>query len=156
MLAKLTATQAASLIAARSASIADRKATKRRVFAEAKAAFGIPASTKLRVELDNTSDPNYLVLRHKHTGIAITAPDTQGSVSTPSTATPLPTPATVNQADVAVDAKVADAPAADAQTASAPGTFRFVVVKRSDVFTSLNYGCLGDDGGDEVVVRIPA
>lgn len=142
MLAKLTATQAASLIAARTASTYDRKATKRRVFGEAKAAFGIPTSTKLRVELDNTSDPNYLVLRDKHTGIAITVPDTQ--------ATPLPTPAAVNQADVAVDAKVADAPAAApaADPVPAPAEYRFVVVSDNDVFFNPNSG--------QVVVRIPA
>lgn len=138
MLAKLTATQAATLIAARGTSDYNRKQVKRTVFAAAKAAFGIPSSTKLRVELDDTTDPNYLVLRHKHTGTPITVPDAPGT----STPTPLPTPATVNQADTAVDTKVADAPAA------APAAFRFVVVSNNDVFFNPN--------SDEVVVRIPA
>lgn len=145
MLAKLTATQAATLIAARSASTYDRRQTKRRVFAEAKAAFGIPSSTKLRVELDDTTNPNYLVLRDKRTGVAIEVPDRATS-----TATPVATPAAVNQAvDTGTIASGVSASVGGTSTdaPTAPAT-RLVVVKSSDIFVNPET--------DEVVVRIPA
>lgn len=137
MLAKLTATQAATLIAARGTSDYNRKDVKRRVFAEAKATHGIPASTKLRVELDEVDSPMYLVLRDKATD----QPLTSNAVGT--TATPVATPAAVNQAvDQATD-KVADA-----APAPTPAGFRFISVKAADIFVSVD--------SDEVVVRIPA
>jgi hypothetical protein len=143
MQAKITATQAATLIATRGYSDADRKATKRALFAAVRAQYNIPTSVKLKVEVDDTSSPDYLVLKNKHTDAIITVPDTAG------TAVPVATPANANQA-------ATQSTDTGAGTPPTPDKFRLVIVKRSDVFTSLNYGCLNDAGSDEVVVRIPA
>lgn len=137
MQAKLTATQAATIIAARGYSTSDRRATKNRVFAEAKAAFGIPASVKLKAEVDDTSSPDYLVLKDKNTGATFTAP------------TPINTPSGVNSAPTSTDAKPKGVAASgSAGDIPAPAASRFVTVTKKDVFINPNT--------DEIVVRIPA
>lgn len=67
---KITAVQAATLVALRSlpADSADRKAAKKGVYDAARAAFGIPADVKLKVEIDDRASPDFLVLKDKATG----------------------------------------------------------------------------------------
>lgn len=65
-LAKISPAQAATINLARQhAGDSDRKAIKKEVFATIKAAFGIPADTKLKVETTYTSSADYLVLKSK-------------------------------------------------------------------------------------------
>lgn len=65
-LAKISPAQAATINLARQhAGDSDRKAIKKEVFATIKAAFGIPADTKLKVETTDAAHPDYLVLKDK-------------------------------------------------------------------------------------------
>ncbi len=62
--AKLSLSQAASINLARMHADDDtRKLVKKDIFAAAKAAFGIPASTKLKCETVDTAHTDYLVLK---------------------------------------------------------------------------------------------
>jgi hypothetical protein len=65
-LAKISPAQAATINLARQhAGDGDRKAIKKEVFATIKAAFGIPADIKLKVETTDTASADYLVIKSK-------------------------------------------------------------------------------------------
>lgn len=136
-IAKLTPTQAATLIAARGAY--NRKAIKADIFAQAKAAFGIPSDVKVKVEVDETGDPDYLVLKNKHTGATFTVPDTNP--------TPVPTPDAVNPAPTSDAIASLDAQASTGSVGATTRTPSYIVVNKLDVF--FNPG-----NSDEVVVRL--
>ena len=71
--AKLSLAQASSIILARQHADADtRKLIKREIFAAAKQAYGIPQTTKLRVEEADASHPDYLVLKDSAAGTPFT------------------------------------------------------------------------------------
>lgn len=77
---KINAVTAAILIGLRSLQGVDdtaRKAEKKARFAAIRAEFGIPDSVRLKVELDDRSSPDYLVLKDKVTGYTLLA-DTYG------------------------------------------------------------------------------
>lgn len=50
----------------------DRKDAKKRIFASIKSANGIPASTRLKINILNEDNPQYLQVRNKRTGVALT------------------------------------------------------------------------------------
>lgn len=65
MFAQLTQAQANYLKTIRTMSDDDRKALKKDLFTIVKDKFGIPSEHKLKVEVDNASSPDYLVLIRK-------------------------------------------------------------------------------------------
>ncbi len=66
--AKISPAQATSIVLARRhANDTDRKAVKKEIFTQLRAQFGITSDIKLKVEVDNPSSPDYLVLKNKVT-----------------------------------------------------------------------------------------
>lgn len=67
--AKITASHRDLLLTIRTITdTAARKRILKNVFAEIKAKYGIPEKHRLKVELDNASSPDYLVMIRKKTG----------------------------------------------------------------------------------------
>lgn len=90
--AKISATHRDLLITLRTVTdTAARKRILKSVFGEIKTTLGIPEKHRLKVELDNTSSPDYMVLIRKRTGEKYPL----GTCNRWADAPPLPAPRTV-------------------------------------------------------------
>ena len=112
---KITEQQAKDLLAARTLSTSQRKAAKKRIFADIRRSLGVSNSTKLGVNIVNSSSPRYLCLYDKRTRNLLSdgVPEPTMSVGNVSQAAPAPVaPAPVAPAAVAKPAAKAPAKAA--------------------------------------------
>jgi hypothetical protein len=91
----------------------ERKDLKKAAFSDIKTRLGIPASTRLTVEIDDTSSPDYLVLKQKGSGHKLLA-DAAGRYAGVDVPAPVVPPAPAVQP--------ASSPAADSRFTSANPT----------------------------------
>ena len=64
---KCSVEQADRFLAARSRTTYERKRIKKEIFAELRRQFGIPRGTKFVIAVESPDNPDYCVLRNKHT-----------------------------------------------------------------------------------------
>lgn len=84
--ASLTVTALATLVAARSMAADEAKAARRRVWAQARAQYGVPTDVRFVVEIDDRTDPLYGVLLNKHTRVPLRLNDEGRYTATPAAA----------------------------------------------------------------------
>lgn len=92
MYAKLNASQINLLKIGRDLDAAHRSRIRSEIFAAAKAAFGIPAEHRLKVEIDNVQADDYGVLRRKKNGQPYEVPSATVPLTAPTPVTPPPPP----------------------------------------------------------------
>jgi hypothetical protein len=68
---QITQAQANRLLMARNKDPQQRSAIRKAVYAEVRAEHGISPQTKLRIAVESPSNPMYLVIRDKYTGIPL-------------------------------------------------------------------------------------